>query len=85
VIQHRAGHSDFDTTQLYIREGEALRGDVGEVFPPLPASLLGPTGEGSDEGGNLSENLSSVPSGARQVSGFAGEAERLASHSGQKS
>jgi hypothetical protein len=38
VIQHRAGHLDFDTTQLYIREGEALRGDVGEVFPPLPAS-----------------------------------------------
>jgi integrase len=80
VIQHRAGHLDFDTTQLYIREGEALRGDVGEVFPPLPASLLGPAGEG----GNLSGNLSSVPSGARQVSGFSSKAEPVASLSGQK-
>jgi hypothetical protein len=40
-IQRRAGHADFDTTQIYIREAEALGPDVGKPFPPLPAGLLG--------------------------------------------
>jgi len=38
-IQHRAGHTSFGTTQLYIRQGEALRDGFGEVFPPLPMLL----------------------------------------------
>lgn len=40
-IQSRAGHNNFQTTQGYIREVEALREGFGEVFPPLPSSLLG--------------------------------------------
>jgi integrase len=39
-IQQRAGHGDFRTTQGYIREAEAVRDGFGDVFPPLPASLL---------------------------------------------
>jgi hypothetical protein len=39
-IQERAGHTSFTTTQGYIRLAETL-GDLGEVFPALPAALLG--------------------------------------------
>ncbi len=38
-IQHRAGHTSFGTTQLYIRQGEAIRDGFGDVFPPLPMLL----------------------------------------------
>jgi hypothetical protein len=31
----------FSTTELYIREAEAVREGFGEVFPELPASILG--------------------------------------------
>jgi integrase len=39
-IQERAGHTTFATTQGYVRLAETL-GDVGAVFPPLPAELVG--------------------------------------------
>ncbi len=39
-IQQRAGHEDFDTTQIYVREAEPVREGFGSPFPPLPASLL---------------------------------------------
>jgi hypothetical protein len=39
-IMSRAGHVDFSTTQGYIREAEAVRAGFGDVFPPLPPSLL---------------------------------------------
>jgi integrase len=39
-IKQRAGHSTFSTTEGYIREAENLRDGFGEVFPPLPPSLL---------------------------------------------
>ncbi len=38
-IMQRAGHDDFDTTQRYIREAEAVREGFGEVFPPLTTLL----------------------------------------------
>lgn len=40
VIQQRAGHKDFATTQRYLREAECLGQDAGEPFPPLPADLV---------------------------------------------
>ncbi len=39
-IQRRAGHSAPSTTDLYIREAETARVGFGEVFPPLPETLL---------------------------------------------
>ncbi len=39
-IKQRAGHSTFSTTELYIRQAEAVREGFGEVFPPLPPSAL---------------------------------------------
>src|SRR4051812_32019524 len=39
-IMSRAGHVDFKTTQGYIREAEAVRAGFGDVFPPLPATVL---------------------------------------------
>lgn len=39
-LMRRAGHTDFATTMLYIREAENLRHGFGEVFPALPAELL---------------------------------------------
>lgn len=38
-IMQRAGHADFQTTQIYIREAEAVRDGFGDVFPPLPSCL----------------------------------------------
>ena len=40
-IKQRAGHSTFSTTELYIRQAEAVREGFGDVFPTLPDSLLG--------------------------------------------
>lgn len=41
-IQASAGHANFGTTQIYIREAEALASAFGTVFPPLPESVLRP-------------------------------------------
>ena len=38
-IMQRAGHADFTTTRIYLREAEALRAGFGAVFPPLPSAL----------------------------------------------
>ncbi len=38
-IQQRAGHTDFSTTQEYIREAEILRDGFGQPFPTLPTQL----------------------------------------------
>lgn len=42
VIQHRVGHRNFSTTELYIREAEAIGkgANIGEPFPPIPERLL---------------------------------------------
>ena len=39
-IQQRAGHTDFKTTQGYIRVAELLRDGFGSVFPALPPELF---------------------------------------------
>jgi len=39
-IQQRAGHTDFQTTQGYIRLAESVRDGFGQPFPSLPAALL---------------------------------------------
>jgi hypothetical protein len=42
VIQRRAGHTSYATTDQYVREAENLSGtSFGVPFPPLPKSLLG--------------------------------------------
>lgn len=60
MIMERVGHSDYETTQIYIRRADALRGRIGEPFPPLPSCLLDsdPSGDDGGGGGNLSGNLS---------------------------
>jgi len=76
VIMQRAGHRNFETTMLYIREAESVTGNVGEPFPPLPASLLGSTKGHSTASGNLSGNLSMVPRSVRETAGIIGQAKR---------
>ncbi len=39
-IKQRLGHTTVSTTEVYIREAEALRDGFGEVFPTLPECLL---------------------------------------------
>jgi hypothetical protein len=39
-ITQRAGHADFTTTQIYLREAENLAAGFGTVVPPLPPDLL---------------------------------------------
>jgi len=45
-IQARAGHTDFGTTQGYIREADVLRDGFGQPFPQLPEldQVIGPPG-----------------------------------------
>ncbi|MGD0680079.1 MAG: tyrosine-type recombinase/integrase [Polyangiaceae bacterium] len=53
-IKQRCGHATFSTTELYIREAEAVRDGFGEVFPPLPEALVSgseSSGESSGSGG----------------------------------
>jgi len=40
-IKQRCGHKTFSTTEIYVREGEALREGFGGPFPPLPTCLFG--------------------------------------------
>ncbi|MGH7437478.1 MAG: site-specific integrase [Polyangiaceae bacterium] len=40
-IMQRCGHADYNTTQRYVREAEAVRDGFGHPFPPLPGCLLG--------------------------------------------
>lgn len=44
AIKHVLGHRRFETTELYVREADAIREGFGEVFPALPASLVDPSG-----------------------------------------
>lgn len=40
AIRERAGHSDFETTLLYIRRGHQAHGStIGDPFAPLPTAL----------------------------------------------
>jgi integrase len=39
-IKQRCGHKTFSTTEIYIREAEAVREGFGEPFPALPETLL---------------------------------------------
>src|SRR5580704_5826789 len=39
-IMQRAGHEDFETTKIYLREAENLSKGFGTVFPTLPQRLL---------------------------------------------
>lgn len=61
-VQWRGGHTDFTMTQRYIAAGRNLGARVGEVFGPLPASLLGgppndePDPERRDAGDTTVEN-----------------------------
>lgn len=40
-VRERAGHSDFETTLLYIRRGHLASKTIGEPYAPLPAELIG--------------------------------------------
>lgn len=59
TIMERVGHRDFGTTQIYLRQADALRGRVGEPFPTLPACLL-VSNAGDSVDSNLSVNLSMI-------------------------
>jgi hypothetical protein len=39
-IMGRAGHADFETTRIYLREAENLAHAFGNVFPILPPEML---------------------------------------------
>ena len=39
-IMQRAGHADFETTKIYLREAENLSAGFGTVFPRVPTDVL---------------------------------------------
>jgi integrase len=47
-IMQRAGHEDWPTMKKYLRTAEALADGFGDVFPPLPETLLRPSRIGLD-------------------------------------
>ena len=58
TIMQRAGHEDFQTTQIYIRTAEDVREGFGGVFPPLPPNLLG--GDRNTLTGHLAPDAGSI-------------------------
>jgi site-specific recombinase XerC len=44
AIKRVLGHRTFATTEIYIREADAIREAFGEVFPTLPAAVVDPFG-----------------------------------------
>jgi integrase len=70
-IMQRAGHVDFATTQGYIREAEAVREGFGDVFPPLPQSIVtsgGPSGGDTPKGPKEMPSSPPVAAVAEQLS-----------------
>ena len=61
-IMYRAGHADFETTKIYLREAENLSAAFGTVFPALPPlgsfATVSQNCETDDD--NVSELLSKV-------------------------
>jgi integrase len=72
-IMSRAGHVEFSTTQGYIREAEAVRAGFGDVFPPLPAALLGeandPQGDPPADDSIVRESSESEENASKQGGG----------------
>jgi integrase len=76
-IKQRAGHASFSTTEGYIREAENLRAGFGEVFPPLPPSLLAvPAKTGRRVSASVSA-FGSIPGPVRTNETSAGNRPRL--------
>ena len=42
AIKRVLGHRTFATTEIYIREADAIREGFGQVFPALPAAVVDP-------------------------------------------
>jgi len=69
-IKQRAGHASFSTTEGYIREAENLRGGFGEVFPALPAELVG----SARSFATVSQNCETDPKSSQKQAEFCGGA-----------
>ena len=67
-IKARAGHADLQTTEGYVRTAGEVAGQIGDVFPPLPASVLG---EGLDTAPGPKEAIS-LQKAAEKAGGGAG-------------
>jgi len=73
-IMQRAGHENFQTTQLYVREADAIRDGFGEVFPPLTPLLQPQTGSQWSTMGPRRRDLERLKRGVsrRYVAGWTG-------------
>jgi hypothetical protein len=56
----RAGHQDFETTRIYLREAENLAAGFGTVFPPLSTDVLRGFASVSDSVTGDDENPSEI-------------------------
>ncbi len=68
-IQRRAGHSDFATTDGYIRLAEHVRVGFGEPFPDL-SDLLMFFCDGSKTGSQIGSRMTQVPEILERETGF---------------
>lgn len=60
TIMERVGHRDFGTTQIYLRQADALRGRIGTPFPQLPACLLDTNASESTKSKRSTKGLESL-------------------------
>ena len=68
-VKQRARHASFSTTEGYIREAENLAAGFGDVFPPLPADLVGSTERTVERSNERSNGGASVPGSSETRSG----------------
>jgi len=68
AIQQRAGHTDFKTTQGYIREADAVGAKLGSPFPDLPEGVGQGVGQRSVTHRNPSKKAAS-PTGFEREAG----------------
>jgi hypothetical protein len=66
-IKQRAGHASFQTTEIYIREAEAVREGFGAVFPPLPKSLISVAPRDESSGESSSAEAGRLAVGAKPL------------------
>ena len=79
-IMHAAGHTDLNTTQIYIRESYVLREGFGEVFPALPVMLCGVLYRSESGSANLRNHWRKYPRKVVEAAGIEPASARLQLH-----
>jgi hypothetical protein len=81
-IRQRAGHSTVLTTEIYVREAEAVRQGFGEPFPVLPECLLSSDTRDVVNGPERLPVVASADDSDEPIAAFPSQIPTLLRHSG---